>query len=98
MRRAHVAVDALRHYEMGHMSASMAEARASEVEEAVTYMFANCKLAAEPDAALHGILLPLLEGAHALAAAPDDLRPVAKMQRALDAYARGFDDPGFQLP
>ena len=66
MRRAHAAVDELRHYEMGHMSAPMAADRATEVEQAVTYMFANCKLAAEPDAALHGILVPLMSAAQAL--------------------------------
>ena len=42
MRRAHAAVDELRHYEMGHMSAPMAVDRATSVEEAVTYMFAHC--------------------------------------------------------
>ena len=44
--------------------------------------------------ALHDILLPLLAGARALTADPADLRPVASMQLALQAYARGFDDSG----
>lgn len=39
------AVDELRHYERGHMSAPMAADCATAVEQAVTFMFVNCKLA-----------------------------------------------------
>ncbi|MEO9080195.1 MAG: DnrO protein [Rhodanobacter sp.] len=98
MRRAYVAVDALRHYEMGHMSAPMAVARAADVEEAVTYMFAHCKLAAEPDAALHGILVPLLGAAQALKTDPQDLKAVADMRTALAHYPQYFNDPGWDKP
>ena len=87
---------ALEHGRHGHLDAGQVRRLAARLEGHVQGIFAECKLAPQADAALHGILLPLLEGAHALAADPDDLRPVAKMQRALDAYARGFDDPGFQ--
>ena len=98
IRRAYVAVDALRHYEMGHMSAPMAVDRAGDVEEAVTYMFAHCKLAAEPDAALHGILVPLLGAAQALKAHPQDLKAVAAMRAALSHYPQYFNDPGWNTP
>jgi hypothetical protein len=98
MRRAHAAVDALRHYEMGHMSAPMAVDRATEVEEAVTYMFANCKLAAEPDAALHGILVPLMSAAQALKADPKKVSAVADMRAAIAHYPQYFNDPGWDKP
>jgi len=98
MRRAHVAVDELRHYEMGHMSAPMAVDRATSVEEAVTYMFAHCKLAAEPDAALHGILVPLLSAAQALKADPKKVGAVADMRAAIAHYPQYFNDPGWDQP
>lgn len=95
MRRAHAAVDELRHYEMGHMSAPMAVDRATTVEEAVTFMFAHCKLAPEPDAALHGILVPLLGAAQALKADPGNLGAVARMRDAIARYPQYFNDPGW---
>lgn len=98
IRRVHVAVDQLRHYEMGHMSVPMAVDRAAEVEDAVGFMFANCKLAAEPDAALHGILAPLLGGAQALQANPKDVKAVAEMREAISHYPHYFNDPGWDQP
>jgi hypothetical protein len=98
MRRAHAAVDELRHYEMGHMSAPMAVDRATSVEEAVTYMFAHCKLAAEPDAALHGILVPLMSAAQALKADPKKIEAVADMRAAIAHYPQYFNDPGWDKP
>jgi hypothetical protein len=98
MRRVHVAVDQLRHYEMGHMGAPMAVDRAAEVEDAVGFMFANCKLAAEPDAALHGILAPLLGAAQALQANPGKVKAVAAMREAIAQYPHYFNDPGWDQP
>ena len=95
IRRAYTAVDQLRHYEMGHMSAPMAVDRAVEVEDAVTFMFSNCKLSAEPDAALHGILAPLLGAAQALQTNPKDMKAVADMREALAHYPHYFNDPGW---
>ena len=98
MRRAHTAVAELAHYEMGHMSAPMAVDRATEVESAVTYMFANCKLSAEPDAALHGILVPLLSAARSLKADAANVAAVAAMRAALARYPHYFNDPGWDTP
>jgi hypothetical protein len=95
MRRAHAAVDELRHYEMGHMSAPMAVDRAITVEEAVTFMLAHCKLAPEPDAALHGILVPLLGAAQALKQNPQNLKAVADMREAIAHYPHYFNDTGW---
>jgi hypothetical protein len=98
MRRVHAAVDELSHYEMGHMSAPMAMDRAVAVEEAVTYMFAHCKLAPEPDAALHGILVPLMNAAQALKADPKKVSAVAEMRAAIAHYPQYFNDPGWDQP
>ncbi len=98
IRRAHIAVDQLQHDENGHMSASMTADRAGEVEGAVTYMFANCKLTAEPDAALHGILVPLLSAAQTLKADPHNNKAVADMRAALAQYPQYFNDPGWDQP
>jgi hypothetical protein len=98
MRRAHTAVAELAHYEMGHMCAAMAVDRATEVESAVTYMFANCKLSTQPDAALHGILVPLLTAAQALKADPAKVSAVADMRAAIAHYPQYFDDPGWDKP
>lgn len=98
IRRAYTAVDQLRHYEMGHMSAPMAVDRAAQVEEAVTFMFANCKLSAKPDAALHGILVPLLSAAQSLKADAANVAAVAAMREALARYPQYFNDPGWDTP
>ena len=98
IRRAHVAVDQLSHHEKGHMSDSMAVDRATEVEQAVMFMFANCKLSAEPDAALHGILVPLLAAAQSLKADPKNVESVTEMREALSSYPRYFNDPGWDKP
>lgn len=98
MRRVYVAVDALRHYEMGHMSAPMAVDRASDVVNAVNYMFAHCQLAAEPDEALHGILAPLLGAAQALKSDPKKVEAVAEMREAIARYPQYFNDPGWDKP
>ena len=98
MRRAHQAVAELRHAQMGYMSPAMTRDRAATVESAVTFMFAHCKLSAQPDAALHGILVPLLSAAQALKANPTDARQVGVMREALAHYPRYFNDPGWDAP
>lgn len=98
MRRVYVAVDELRHYEMGHMSAPMAVDRAATVEDAVTFMFAHCQLAPEPDAALHGILVPLMSAAQTLKAYPKKVGAVADMRAAIARYPQYFNDPGWDNP
>ncbi len=98
IRRANTAVDQLQHHEMGHMSEPMVVDRATEVEDAVTFMFANCKLAADPDAALHAILVPLLGAAQALKSDPQNIKAVADMRTALAHYPQYFNDPGWDQP
>ena len=93
MRRVHEALDDLSHYEMGHMPPSMAVERAKKIEDAITYMFAHCKLDPAPDAALHRILLPLLAAAQDLQKASTDVPAVARMRDAVADYPRLFADP-----
>ncbi|MEO7064897.1 MAG: DnrO protein [Dokdonella sp.] len=97
MARVHTALDELRHYEMGHMPENMALERVATIEDATRFMFANCKLAAAPDAALHGMLVPLLAGAAALKKDPKDMAAVTAMRSAVADYPRYFNDPQWPL-
>src|SRR5690606_32304282 len=68
-------------------------ALATEIDDAIAYMFANCKLPTEPDIALHAILARLMADSDALKTNPSDGSPVADMHDALHNYAQLFDDP-----
>ncbi|MGY1409026.1 hypothetical protein ACW5EG_05560 [Luteimonas sp. A611] len=68
-------------------------ARATDVDAAIEYMFANCELETEPDVALHAILARLMAGTQALHANPADAAPVADMHAAVGNYEALFDDP-----
>jgi hypothetical protein len=89
------AVEALGHYEMGHMGPEQAAEQAARIQAHVRDIIANCKLAPEADAALHLIIAPLMQQAAALQADPRKLEAIAPMRDALAAYARQFDDPQF---
>lgn len=93
MGRVHTALDELRHYELGHMNQTMALERVTSIEEATRYMFAHCKLAPAADAALHGMLGPLLVATQRLQKDPQDKALVAAMRDAVADYPRYFDDP-----
>ncbi|KIQ97581.1 hypothetical protein [Lysobacter sp. A03] len=95
MQRMRDAMKGLHHHEMGHLNDTQVDQLATQVDEAAAFMFANCKLEAEPDIALHGVLARLMAGAEALHANPTDPAPVADMSAALADYPKLFDDPGF---
>lgn len=97
MRRVHAALHALHKYELGHMSESVALEHVSAIQDATQYMFANCKLESAPDAALHGMLGPLLAGVAAFRKDPKDLAAVTAMRHAVADYPRYFDDPQWSL-
>ncbi|MGH8122974.1 MAG: DnrO protein [Rudaea sp.] len=97
MRRVHSALRDLHHYELGHLPESVARERVVAIEDATGYMIAHCKLAPAPDAALHGMLAPLLAGAAALKKDPKDLAAVSAMRNAVADYPRYFDDPQWPL-
>lgn len=98
MRRMAAAVEALGHHELAHLDAAQVRTLADGVNSAAAYMFANCTLEPEPDAALHGLLARLMGSARSLARDPDATAPIASMRAALADYARLFDDPGFAVP
>ncbi|MBJ6982641.1 DnrO protein [Luteimonas sp. MC1572] len=93
MARVREAMTGLAHHEMGHLGESNVLVLAGDIDDAIEYMFANCKLDAEPDVALHGILARLMAGTQALRADPASAAPVADMRAAVADYARLFDDP-----
>lgn len=94
MARVHAAIHKLHHHD-GALPAELARAEAREIQSAVSFMFANCKLDADADAALHQILLPLQSGAAELERNPADPAPIAAMHEAMEAYPRQFDDPSW---
>ena len=93
MTRIHEALEQLRHYEMGHMDATLARDRVEVIREAVADIFAHCELAPEPDAALHGMLVPLLAAAQAFDSDPADMQQIEAMRAALGDYPHYFDAP-----
>ena len=97
MARINAALGELAHYEMGHMPQSIAIERVDAIKDAIYYLFANCKLDAQADAALHGMLVPLINGVQAFKKNPQDLASVAQMRQAVADYPRTFDDPAFPL-
>lgn len=93
MRGIRVAVDALGHYEHGHMGPDQAVLLADKIEGHVRDVIARCTLMPDADAALHAIIVPLLRNAGALKHDPGDLTVIAPMRKAMTDYARQFDDP-----
>jgi hypothetical protein len=95
MREIHGVVQALDHYEHDHITPELAARLADQVTGHVNTIIVNCKLPPDADEALHHIIGPLLQGASALKANPQQRDAIAGMHEALDQYARQFDDPGF---
>ena len=87
------AVAMLEHADHGHLDAAQVRNLAGNIERSIGGIIAECKLAPEADAALHGIIGKLGQGIAALKEDPADTAPVAGMRAALDDYARMFDDP-----
>lgn len=95
MRKIRTAVDALQHYEHGHMGPEQAVVLATQVQEQVAYLVANCKLKPQADAALHVIIAELSVGAQALRSSPADTSVIAPMRQAVQRYPQQFNDPGW---
>lgn len=96
MRNIRSAVEGLGHYERGHMGPDQAVQLAGQVEAGVRTIIAHCKLPPDADAALHAIIVPLMQNAGALKQDPKNLAAIAPMRDALALYARQFDDPAEQ--
>ena len=95
MRRIRQAVTELHGHELGQMDRAGALARVASIRDAGAFIFTHCKLAPDADAALHGILVPLLGAAQRLGDDPQAIAAVATMRNAMAAYPRYFDDPGW---
>ena len=95
MQGIRAAVEGLGHYEHGHLEPALAAQLAGQVEERVRTIIANCKLPPDADAALHTIIVPLMQNAGALKKDPQDTAAIQPMRDALAQYARQFDDPAF---
>ena len=98
MQGIRAAVGGLDHYAHGHVEPALAVQLAGDVEERVRTIIANCKLPPDADAALHAIIVPLMQNAGALKKDPQDLAAIQPMRDALARYARQFDDPAFATP
>lgn len=92
MRRVRTAGTELAHLEHGALEPARTRELAVEIQAAVNDMFANCKLAPEPDAALHPLLARLLTASQALQDKPTDAAPVAEVHAVLERYPQMFDD------
>ena len=95
MAKIRTAVDALQHYERGHMGPEQAVELATQIQQHIAYLVANCKLEPQADAALHVIIAELGASAQALKDDPSDLSVIPPMRQALQHYPRQFDDPGW---
>lgn len=93
MGQIHTALEQLRHYEMGHMDATLAKDRVDAIQGAAADIFAKCTLTPEKDAVLHGMLVPLLAAAQKFQANPQDVAQLAAMRAAVAAYPHYFAAP-----
>ena len=96
MRSIRQAVQALDHYEHGHMDATQAHNTAQLIDTAVNQMIAQCTLKPDADAALHGLLVKFITGAKAVRESQEAPLPqINAMREALLQYPQLFNDPGW---
>ena len=93
MAQIREAVDALGHYELGHMGQESAVALATRIQQQIAYVVANCKLEPQADADLHVIIAELAASAQALKANPAGTSAIPPMRHALQRYSVQFNDP-----
>lgn len=98
MARIRLAVEALQHGLMGHLTEAQQKDAAAQVDAAVADMIANCKLEPEADASLHGLLAPFVAGAGAVRDGSFGQPELAAMQGALAQYPQRFDDKTWDQP
>jgi hypothetical protein len=82
----------------GALSAAAAQSLAAVVERDVQFMIANCRLAPEPDAALHALIGRLLGAGEALRADPLSTEGLPQLEAVLNDYGATFDHPGWKPP
>lgn len=92
MARVRIATEVLAPLEHGHLDPAQVVAVAGELRSAVNAMFAQCRLAPGPDAALHPLLARILGASQALRDAPADPAPLAELRDVLAQYRKLFDE------
>lgn len=95
MGQIRAAVNTLQHYERGHMGPEQAVALATQIQQQVAGLVANCKLEPQADAVLHVIIAGLAQDAQALKSNPADIGAIPRMREALRQYSQQFNDPGW---
>jgi hypothetical protein len=78
-------------YDNGKLEASAAQSLAAKVDADVRYMIENCKLAPEPDAALHVLIARMMSAAAALQSNPNSPEGVPELAAAVRDYRMTFD-------
>lgn len=82
----------------GPVGDAQASALSREIREATAFMIEHCTLPPQADAALHGVLTELLQGAEALPRAAERERAGERILAALARYPELFDDPQWSGP
>lgn len=72
-------------------------AGADAIDTSVRWMFEHCRLPAEPDQALHGLLARTLKASAELREGADRERALAELESVLADYPRLFDHPGWAV-
>lgn len=96
IRRA--ALQALPGGRPGPLSDAQASALSREIRETTAFMIEHCTLPPRADAALHGVLTELLQGAESLPRAAERERAGERILAALARYPELFDDPQWSDP
>ena len=92
MNRIEIAVgEAEPAYDNGKLEASAAQSLAAKIDTDVRYMIENCKLAPEPDAALHVLIARMMSAATALQANPNSPEGVPELAAVVRDYRMTFD-------
>lgn len=97
MTRIHDAVALnLPAYHEGRLQVEDAEALAIGIENDIKYMFANCELDPEPDAALHVLIGRMMSAIEALRTNPASTEGMPQLVAVVNDYQTTFDHEGFQ--
>ncbi|KRG39381.1 hypothetical protein ARC78_01260 [Stenotrophomonas pictorum JCM 9942] len=78
------------------LQAADAAALADVIDSNVQYMFAHCKLAPEPDAALHVLITRMLTAGAHLRENPASAEGMPELVAAINTYQATFDHEGMQ--
>lgn len=79
----------------GKLATADYHAMAQKIDAEVAVIFKECKLAPDADAALHEILVPIMDATKAMHAG-DDPKAVIKAVSAVNTYGKEFEHPGWK--